>query len=297
MPRRETFEEPRERYREEIYRSATGSAEGRRTLLSGALAIVTFLLLGALATRQVTSPEHAIPLIEAAIATTTDIDRLIAEDQPALVQLAQSSSAPSFAIPDYPLQVYLARNEVNLPAARLRDVILERSANVVYEKGTDAFDRTGHQSLSRFSSQGMLDLLAGQVSAGTHERASFIAAVLVALLAVLSGAVLSVHTGWSRLKVLGIALLSGAAPFALLSGLAWLAAGRLGGGDTYTRDLQTLARAIFEVPLRDAAVVSAGALLLAIVAGVFGYLDRRFGAGRGAPLSVASSPVELDDEV
>lgn len=295
MSRRDELQRSREGYRAEIYRSATGSPEGRRTLLSGALAIVTFLLLATLAARQVTDRAHAIPLVEAGIASTTDIDRLIAEDQPALIQLAQSSSDAAFAIPEYPLRVYVAREELSLPSDQLRAVLLERSATVVYEQGIGAFDRTGQQSFSRFSAQGLLDLLATQMSDDTHERASTAAAVLAVLLALLSGAVLAVHAGWSRMRVLGIAILSGAAPLVLLSGLAWLAAGRIGGDDRYVDDLRTLARAVFEVPFRDAAIVGGGALVLVVIGAAFAYADRRFGAGRREAVFVPAAASAEDD--
>ncbi len=270
--------------RERIYLSATGSHDGRRTLLSGALALVVFLLLLALSTRQVTAPAQARRLIESGIASTTDIDRLIAENQPTLVQLTESSPSNGFAIPGYPLNVYLARNEVSLPPAQLRAVILSRSSTLVYEQGISAFDRTGSQSFSRFSSQGLLDFLAGQVSARAYDRASSAAVVLTIVLALVSGAVLVANDGWSRLRVLGIAVLAGAAPVAFLSGVAWLIAGRAGGSDPYVLDLRDLARAVLTVPFRDALVVAIAGLVLVLSGAAFGYLARRAASDEAAAL-------------
>jgi len=234
-----------------------------------------FLLLVALSTRQVTAPDHARRLIESGIASTTDIDRLIAEDQPAVIQLTQSSAATGFAIPGYPLKVYLGRDEVSLPPPELRNVILTRSSTVVYEQGFGAFDRTGNQSFSRFSSQGLLDFLAGQVSADTYDRASFTAVVLTIVIALISGAVVVANDGWSRLRVLGIAVIAGAAPVAFLSGVAWFAVGRVGGSDPYIVDLQDLARSVLTVPLRDGSIVAVAGFILVLCGSAFGYLDRR----------------------
>jgi hypothetical protein len=274
--REDRVQRSREDYRHLIYQSATGSHEGRRTLLSGALALVVFLLLVALSARQVTEPDHARRLIEAGIASTTEIDRVIAEDQPALIQFTQTSAANGFAIPGYPLSVYLGRDEVGLPPAQLRGVILSRSSTLVYEDGLNAFDRTGSQSFSRFSSQGLLDLVAAQVSADTYARASTSAALLTVLLGVLAGAVLVSHSGWTRLRVLGIAVLGGAAPVAFLAAIVRLLVGRVGGSDLYVGDLRSLAESVSDVPLRDAAIVTIAALVLVIAGSAFDFMDRGF---------------------
>ena len=280
----------RERYRDLIYQSATGSREGRRTLLSGALALVVFLLLVSLSARQVTEPVRARHLIEAGIASTSDVDRVIADEQPALVQLAQSSTASGFLIPEYPLRVYLARDELSLPAPALKEVILSRSSALVYEGGLGAFDRTGHQSFSRLSSQGLLDLIAGQVTASTYHRASAGALLFSVLLALLAGAVLVAHTGWSRLRVLGIAFLAGSVPVVFLSGLAWFVADRVGGSDPYVSELRALAHSVIEVPLRNGGIVSVAAILLVLAGAGFGYLEARF--ARIAAVPTVESPGE-----
>lgn len=285
----------REAVREQIYHSATVSHEGRRTLLSGSLALTVFLLVIALAVRQVTAPARAGQLIEPGIASTTDLDRLIQEDQPAFAQLAQSSTATGFAIPGYPLKVYLSRDELALPAPQLREIILSRSSPIVYRQGLKAFDLTGNQAFSRFSAQGLLDFIADEVSAPTHSRASVATIALSIALAVLAGAVLVSHDGWSRFRVLGIAVMAGAAPVAFLSGVSWLIVGRVGGSDPYIGDLRTLARSVIMVPLRDSAIVFAAALALTLLGPVFGHLERRFTGDVLAGEAAGASEAAPDD--
>ena len=292
-------EHSREAHRERIYRAATNSHDGRRTLLSGALAITVFLLLLSLSARQVTQPAPATHLIEAGIAATTDIDRLIAEDQPALKQLAQSDPASTFAVPGYPIKIFVNRDEVNLPPDQLRDHLLARSSAIVYTEGLGAFDRTGNQSISRFSSLGLLDFLAGQISEGTHNRATTFSVVLVVALAALSGWVLAAHHGWVRMRVIGIATLAGALPVVFLFGIAWLIAGRIGGSDPFVADLRAIGRAVLMTPLRNATVVAAAGAALAFLGPLFGYVERRLAGEEGFAFEpVAATPLgPFDDDV
>ncbi len=271
-------DDPREVHRQRIYQSATHSHEGRRLLLSVALAFVVFLLVLALSARQVTDRRRAEQIIASGVAATTDVDRVVAEDQPLLAQVEQSSPAGGFAIPGYPLKVYVSRDEVKLAPTQLRDVILSRSATVVYEQGLSAFDRTGNQSFSRFSTQGLIDFAGGQISDTTYTRASLAAILLSVLAALLSGAVLAAYRGWSRLRVLGIAVLAGSAPVVFLFGVAWFAAGRVGGSDPFVADLRVLARNVLSVPLRDGTIVSLAAIRLVVIGVASGYAERRFGA-------------------
>ncbi len=278
----------RETHRERIYHAATTSRDGRRTLLSGALALTVFLLVLALSARQVTAPGPATRVIESGIAATTDIDRLIAEDQPALKQLAQSNPASTFSVPGYPIKVYVNRDEVNLPPGQLRDHLLARSSAIVYKEGLSAFDRTGNQSFSRFSSLGLLDFLASQISESNHHRATLYTLLLTVALAVLSGWVLVSHAGWSRVRVMGIAALAGSLPIVFLFGIAWVAAGRFGGNGPFEQDLQDIGQSVLMVPLRNAAIVAFGGTILAVIGPVFGYLERRFVPARPGALEPAA---------
>jgi hypothetical protein len=281
--------------RERIYGDATASRDGRKALVSGLLAVGVFLLILTLSARQSTDPAPAQRLIESGIAVTTDVDGVIAENLEPLRELARGSNAQVFAIPGYPLEVFLTRDELlNRTPAQIRDLVLSRSSAVVYTQGLGAFDRTGNQSLSRFSSQGLLEFGVGQLSQSTNDRASMASLALALLVAVAACGVLAVNSGWTRVRVLGTATLVGALPGVLLFGLAWYGAGRVGGGDPFVEDLRGIARTVVAVPLRNYVVVTALGAVLAASGILLGRVSARMA---GDAQAAAAADEGFDDYV
>ncbi len=270
--------------RERIYGHATSSRDGRQALLAAFLGLSVFLLVLALSTRQTTASGPAQRLISAGVAVTTDVDQLLADEREPIRQLAQNSSAQAIPVPGYPLEVFLTRDEaLNATTPELRAVILQRSSALVYTQGLGAFDRTGHQSISRFSAQGMIDFAVGELSADTHGRASLGTAIFALTTALAVCGVLATNHGWRRLRTLGIGVLIGALPGLLLFILGWFAIGSAGGSDAYAADLREIAKTSIMVPLRNFGIVSALGAVLTATAVAMGRLD-----GREA---------ELDDDV
>ena len=249
--------------RERIYSDANASRDGRKALVSALLAVGVFLLILSLSVGQSTDPAPAQRLIESGIAVTTDVDSVIAENFDALRELARTTNAQVFVIPGYPLEVFLTRDELlTQTPAQIRDLVLSRSAAVVYTQGLDAFDRTGNQSLSRFSWQGLIEFGVSQLSESTNERAGTASLAFALLVAVAAFAALVVNTGWTGVRVLGVATLLGTLPGVLLFALAWFGAGEVGGGDPFVQDLREIVRTVVAVPLRNYVVVAAlGAIL------------------------------------
>jgi len=239
-------------------------SHGRRALFTAVLIVSVFVLILSVSIRQATEPAAASNVIQAGVAVTTDIDRVLAGGADQLRLQAQTGTASSYSIPGYPLQVYLSRDELlKLSTPDLRALVLSRSAALVYRDGLGAFDHTGDQSLSRFSSQGLLDLTVGELSQSTHDRASIV--MMIALIAtLLSGVGLVVSSeGWGRMKRLGLAIVVGSAPGVIAFGFAWLVAGFVGGGDPFERSLREIARTVVSVPVRNFAVVAvAGGLIV-----------------------------------
>ena len=119
---------------------------GRRTLFTAALIVSVFVLILSVSIRQATEPVAASNVIQAGVAVTTDIDRVLAGGADQLRLQAQAGTAESYSIPGYPLQVYLSRDEVlKLSTPELRALVLSRSAALVYRDGLGAIDHTGHQ--------------------------------------------------------------------------------------------------------------------------------------------------------
>lgn len=271
-----TDEYDRTSLRDRVYGQATVTHEGRRSLVGSLFAISVFLLLVSFSVRQVTAPGNATGILQSGIAVVTDVNQLVADDAPRARELARNSDDQVFALPGYPLDIALSRSELlDLDNGQLTDLLLQRSAALVYADGLRAFDRTGEQSFNRFSSQGLIELAVAQVSQSTHDRAT-IASLIFALAAAAFGALLTASAeGWGRLRGLGLATVVGAVPGVLLFGALYWIVGRLGGGDPFESDLREITRSVFQVPLRNFFVVTiTGAV---IVAGSFGFsvLDRR----------------------
>ena len=262
--------------RDRIYGSATAGRDGRRALAGVLLAVSVFFLVGAISVRQVTEPRYAHDLLESGIAVTTDIDPVISENHEALRQLVQASPGSTFTIPDYPLDIVLSRDEITKTSdAQLRDLVLGRSASLVYAEGFAAFDRTGNQQVSRFSSQGGLEFAVSQVSEDTHSLATLLSIVLIVTTAASSCFLLLVGHGWGRLRALGFAVLGGAIPGLILAGGARLLADSAGGSDPFVADLRSIVRTTLNVPLRNYLVVVLLGVVLTAVAFFCGMLESR----------------------
>jgi hypothetical protein len=259
-----------------IYGHATNSHAARHAFLAIMLAVSVFFLILSLSARQATAPGTAQRVIQSGIASLTDIDRLIAEDGDALRLLAQNNDASTFTIPGYPLQVFLSRQEVTtLSNQQLRDLMLARSSAIVYTQGVDSFDRTGNQSISRFSSQGLLKSLVGELSESTHSKATIATIVFAVLVALCAVALLAVGNGWARLRTAGVATLLGALPGLALFGFAWFMADRIGGSDPFVEDVRSIARSVLTVPMRNFGVVVVLGAFIAAISVILGIASNR----------------------
>ena len=233
---------------------------------TAALALLVFLLVGAVSVRQTTSQSAARHLIEEGIASLTDIDGLIAEQRPQLQQVVAGGNQASLTLPGYPLDIRFTRDEVlNWPDAQFRQLVLERSSAAIYVNGLSAFDQQGKQSISLFSTQGALESLVGWLSEDTYSAANAAAVILALLVAGLGFATVVRNHGFARVRAPGAAcLIGGLAGYVLVSAVAW-ALGRLWGGDPFSNDLHTLIAKLTDVPRRNYLVTSLlGAGLLAI---------------------------------
>lgn len=274
--------------RDRVYGQATLSADGRRSFVAVLLAIAIFSLIISVSCRQVTAPAAGRDILESGIVALTDIDQFIADDGPALRQAALENDDPVLAIPDFPVDLVLAREEVvNSSDEQLRKVLLERSSALVYAEGLDAFDRTGDQSLRRFSLQGILEFGVAQVSQSSHDRATLFAVVSALACALLGAVVAGSASGWDRMRALGIAATAGAVPAVLLFlGLRFVA-GALAGEDPFQETISDITQSSLAVPLRNGLIVMA---MGAVVVGA------SMGLARLERMAKGPAPVTEDDE-
>ncbi len=284
----------RQLLRDRVYGDAT-SGDGRRSLLGVLFAICLFLLILSLSARQVTEPANAVLMLESGIAVLTDIERLIEDEAPLLREQAEQSPDAVFAIPDYPLDIALNREELlDLTDAELVDRLLARSAALVYVEGISAFDTTGQQRVNRFSSEGLLEFAVAQVSETNHDRAT-LGSIIFALVAAGLG-VLFVLTsyGWGRLRGLGFATVAGALPGILIFMFLSWAVGQLGGSDVFMADLREITLAGLRVPLMNFGIVFVAGATMAGAGAILGFAEGKLG-GR-AELVLEPAPETVDEE-
>lgn len=274
-------------------RVSAETGRGSRTLVTGVLALSTFLLLAALSLYQVTAPQRATSLLRQGIASATEVDLLLAQEGDTIRRFAESSKQQVIAVPGYPVTVALTRDEVlKSNNDQLANLLLDRSAALVYNDGLKAFDVTGSQSVSLFSAQGLLDLLVGRLSASTHGHARQ-ASLFFAAVAALSAIVLSIQLqGFARLRVLGQAVLIGAVPGVLFSFGATFILDHLGSRDPFVSDIRSLVRSVIDVPARNYAVVAIGAAIVMASGIVLGLVSKRFGPAKSGDEDWSEAEIE-----
>ncbi|HMO54092.1 MAG TPA: hypothetical protein PJ994_06285 [Tepidiformaceae bacterium] len=295
MNRRDEYD--RESLRSRVYGEAT-AGDGRRSLVGALFAVSLFLLLFSLSARQVTQPSNAVVLLESGIAVVTDVERLIDDEGPALRQRAEQSTDQVFLIPGYPLPVAVDRAELfELDDTELIDILLSRSAAVVYDEGIGAFDATGDQSINRFSSQGVLELAVAQISERNHNRATLASTIFAITTAGLGVLFVAISSGWARLRGLGFATAAGALPGILMFLLfSWIAS-QLGGDDPFMDDLREITRAGIRIPLRNFGIVFAAGAVIAGAGIALGFAESRMSTGAPREPSPAPEPILEEESV
>jgi hypothetical protein len=224
-------------------RMARPQYDGSRAAYSVMFGLAVFLLVGALSMRQLTARDVAHQLIVEGVVALVDVD-LVLSERAAELESAAAAAAPNelITIPGYPLPVRLTAAEVqDSDEAELRELVINRSASIIYDEGLDAFDQSGGSSLSLFSREGMLDSLVGQLSSTNHRRAG-IASVLLGVFAALAAAMVVLRTpGFRRVRALAVPIVGASIAGVVGVGiiLSWIL-GRWWGGDTFSDQIDTI---------------------------------------------------------
>jgi hypothetical protein len=263
-----TVRGPREVPIRERRRTPTPQYDSGRAPYSMLLGLSAFLLVGALSFRQMSSPPVAHQLIAEGVAALTEVDSVLSEHLEEMRNRAATArDGDLVALPGYPLPVRFTRDEaLRLTPAEVREVLLERSAAIVYDEGLSAFNQTGGGSLSLFSSQGALDRLVRLLSDRNRTFAD-VASVVFGLLTAVGGVMVGLRsTGLSRVRALGVPLLGAAAVgIVVFGGLLALALGRWWGGDPFSDRVDAIIGDAIGIFRRNYFIL--GALGLALVVG------------------------------
>lgn len=249
-----------------------------RALFWVLLCLSTFLLIAATSCAQVSSEERALDLIAAGVATTSDLDALLAEQYEPLRELVEETDDLTYTIPGFPVEVVLAREEIlQLSQEQLRQLVLQRSSAIVYEQGLDAFDRTGEQSVSTFSLQGLGERTLGWVDATAHDRAVVASWILLGVAVLGALGVLATGRGFDRFRSFGLAIVFAALPGLLASFAASFVVGRIGGSDPFSEDVRTILETVLAVFRRNYLVALVFGMVVAASGPLLALASRRMG--------------------
>jgi len=237
------------------------------------LAMALLALLVALNLLQLTAPGPAHRALRRAVASLTEIDSLLTAQVPALREQANTSPDEPLSLPDYPLNVTLSPQEAQKPPTEMRDLLLDRSADKVYQEGTAAFRQGGQGGdSSRLSVQGAVRTGLGLLTAGNHDALRWTTVALGILCGALSGALLFRTPGYGRLVALGSVVATASMLFLLLTAVVRLILAVAGWAtdDYITVQLLDLAKGAAWLPVRNG--LALGGLGLALLAlGLLGW--------------------------
>lgn len=238
-----------------------------------------FLLLSVDAA-QLTAPGTAHKALRRTAASLTEIDALIAAREEMVTTSGDNAGSAASVLVGFPIDVPLSAQEAqNLSSAELRDVILDRSADRLYNEGFAAFHEgaQGSTDVEILSPPGAVRYTAGLLTKDNHDMARILVAIIAGLAVVLALILVALSRGYGRLTSIGAAVLAASLPPLLLA-VAVRFVLRLASeqeGDYLTAQLYALGRDVAWLPIRNAiAFVCLGAIFL-MMGLAFSILSRK----------------------
>jgi hypothetical protein len=192
------------------------------------LVLALLVLLASYTIAQVTSRSAAERIIGRAIPGITDFDHAFAAHYDELQTAAASpSGARGVTLSSYPVKAQLSPSEViNKSPIEVRQVLLKRTADTVYDKGINAFSPDGRPvklgSAGFFSAPWAFKQALAVLNPHLHHTMINVAEAALAATIVLALAVAVLGREYNRLVIFGMALSFAAVPGLLVSGLIWL---------------------------------------------------------------------------
>ena len=175
---------------------------------------------------QISSKETGKSALMRSLAALTEIDALLDRHYAGLLTQAGAATADeALALEDFPVRVDLSREDIlGQPREDLRAMILDRSANRVYDDGPGVLRESAEArgGPGRFSLAGITDGMLGQLTAANHTRYGVATILLLGVAAALCIATSSACRGMGRLTAIGVAI-AGAGALVLAGGLAVMA--------------------------------------------------------------------------
>ena len=251
---------------------------------TGILLMLSLLsLLVALGLAQLTAEGPAKRTLRRSVASLTEIDTLLDEGYEELRQEAGEDGEAALRLKDFPVQVSLSAEEVlGLSRSELRGLLLDRSAERLYDDGMSAFREEGtdlsEEGMGFFSTQGAVWNSLGFLRDNVHEALRVAAASLAGVCLVLAVVLALLGRGFGRLASVGAAVSAAAIPF-LAGAVAVRFALRLvsdEGEEYLVRELTRIGEEIAWIPIRDSIAVTAlGVAFLVAGVGLALWADRQ----------------------
>jgi len=259
---------------------------------TGILLMLSLLaLLVALGLAQLTAEGPAKRTLRRSVASLTEIDTLLDRGYEELRQEAQEDGEAALRLKDFPVQVSLNAEEVlDLSRSELRGLIIDRSAERLYDEGMSAFREEGtrlsEEDIGFFSTQGAVRNSLGLLRDNVHDGLRVAVASLAGVCLVLAVALVLLGRGFGRLASVGAAVCAAAIPF-LVGAVAVRFALRLASdeGEEYlVRELTRIGEEIAWIPIRDSIALTALGVSLLVAGTVLAlWADRQPSRGRPVP--------------
>lgn len=198
-------------------------------LLAVLLALALIALLAGYTLAQATSRDSARRILGRAIPEITDFDHTLALHFDELQSAAGTpDAARGVTLPGYPIRAVLRPQEiVNRSPSEVRQTLLQRSADAVYDRGSSAFSANGRPvklgSFSLLSPPWAFNTALGVLNPDVHAEALKVAKVALIAAVVLSLILLPLSRGYNQLVMYGMALFIAALPALAVSAVGWLA--------------------------------------------------------------------------
>ncbi len=191
-------------------------AGGRSNRPVGALLALNLgLLLFALSFSNATAEGPAKRSLSHSIAILTEIDAYL-DDNLEQLQAAQAEDGP-LSLPDFPIELELTVEEIgSADRGEIRDLLLSRSAERVYDEGMSAF-QTDEQGVGFFSPQGVVRTGMNLFRTTPHNIVAVLTILLAVVAAGLAVRLATVNRGYGRLLALGPSICLAAIPFLVLA--------------------------------------------------------------------------------
>tara|TARA_B100000029_G_scaffold512416_1_gene609011 strand:+ start:6468 stop:7337 length:870 start_codon:yes stop_codon:yes gene_type:complete len=265
--RRPPFSPEREVTRAQLRTRAERMTGGTGVFVLGAFfSVALFLCVLLFSFSQVTEPDRVKNYIGFGIAALTEIDQHLFNELPDLQEVVRGSENTVFLLPNFPLDIPLSRNEVLISSRdEIRDLVLTRSSDLVYEEGLASFDRTGQQDFGYFSLAFAIEQVLA-IGGKQSNSLSFWFSLVAFLFVVLAGAGVVVSSrSYYRFQNLGIAALFSSIPTLIVLGLITFLVRSFVGNDLFAQDMLAIFENIIGIFQRNfliAAVFGCGSLFL-----------------------------------